>query len=138
MTQTCNCSTDTALNDACCGGIGALLDPRFFKALCDARRLAILARLVSLRGPATVSKIAECCPTDISVVSRHLAVLRDAGILAAEKRGKEVYYTVRYTVLAQTLRKLANAFEACSSSPAKEQGEHVSPINTNPGRNEYE
>ncbi|MHB9023641.1 MAG: ArsR/SmtB family transcription factor [Armatimonadota bacterium] len=107
------CDNEIPQKGACCSGLGELLDPRFFKALCDPRRVAILARLAALCAPCTVSKIAECCPTDLSVVSRHLAVLREAGILSAEKRGKEVYYAVRYPELVRTLRQLADALEAC-------------------------
>jgi len=66
--------------------------------------------------------MAECCPVNVSVVSRHLALLRDAGILAAERRGKEVYYSVRYPQLVATLRAIANAIEACcpGEDPAKQ------------------
>ncbi len=39
--------------------------------------------------------------------------LEDAGILTAERRGKQVYYEVRYAVLVQSLRDLADAIEAC-------------------------
>jgi len=46
-------------------------------------------------------------------VSRHLAVLRDAGILSAVKTGREVRYAVRFPELAQVLRRLADALEAC-------------------------
>jgi ArsR family transcriptional regulator len=66
-----------------------------------------------LGRPCTVTKVAECCPTDISVVSRHLAVLRQAGVLAAEKRGKEVYYWLRSGELAETLRAIADTIECC-------------------------
>lgn len=89
------------------------MKPGLFKALCDPNRIAILARLARLGRPCTVTKVAECCPVNISVVSRHLGLLRDAGVLEAEKRGKEVYYTVRYTQLAATLRAVADAIETC-------------------------
>ena len=52
-----------------------------------------------------------CCPIDLSVVSRHLGVLRDAGILEAQKRGREVYYRVRVDKLTTLLRNLADALE---------------------------
>jgi len=64
-------------------------------------------------GPQTVSEVAGCCPTDLSVVSRHLATLCDAGILEAEKPGKEVYYSICYLELATTLRAMADAIESC-------------------------
>ena len=97
---------------ACCPGIEELLEARFFKALCDPSRIGILARLAS------------CCPTNISVVSRHLATLREAGMLAAEKRGKEVYYSVRYPDLAATLRAMAKAIEACCPPKASNMKAH--------------
>ena len=90
-----------------------MLEPGFFKALCDPSRISLLVRLTQCCEPCTVSQIAECCPTDVSVVSRHLAVLRDAGILHARKRGKEVYYSVNYSELTDTLRAIADAIERC-------------------------
>jgi DNA-binding transcriptional ArsR family regulator len=97
----------------CCRDLTKLLQPRFFKALGDPKRIAILIRLARCRVPCTVGQVAACCPVDISVVSRHLALLREAGILDAEKRGKEVYYSVRYPGLAATLHAMADAIEAC-------------------------
>ena len=99
---------------ACCEiGLADVLSPRLFKALCDPNRLAMLARLAHSCAPCTVSQIAECCPIDLSVVSRHLAQLREAGILHAERRGKEVRYSLRTRELVQTLRAIADAIERC-------------------------
>jgi DNA-binding transcriptional ArsR family regulator len=64
-----------------------------FSALGDATRQKILL----LFGPRE-----EICVTDIAAVfrlsrpaiSHHLKVLRNAGLLACEKRGKEVYYRI--------------------------------------------
>ncbi len=97
----------------CCANVGKLLQPRFFKALCDPNRVALLSRLAKCRRPCGVSELTGCCGVDISVVSRHLAMLRDAGILQAEKRGKEVYYSVRCEEVVSTLRRIADAIEAC-------------------------
>jgi DNA-binding transcriptional ArsR family regulator len=97
----------------CCTDVGKLLEPRFFKALCDPNRVALLSRLANCRRPCGVSELVGCCGVDISVVSRHLALLRDAGILESEKRGKEVYYSVRCEEVVGTLRRIADAIEAC-------------------------
>ncbi len=107
MTQVCN------LDVASCCGLTEVLDPLLFKALCEPMRVGLLVNLTRLPQPATVSQIASCCPIDLSVVSRHLAVLRDCGILTSEKRGKEVFYSVRYNELAATLRGMADAIEQC-------------------------
>ncbi|HAU15057.1 MAG TPA: ArsR family transcriptional regulator, partial [Gammaproteobacteria bacterium] len=64
----------------------------FFKALSDPSRIQVLLRLASSPNPCTVSQVAEDCTVDLSVVSRHLSQLKRAGILSAEKQGREVYY----------------------------------------------
>ncbi|MCP4248139.1 MAG: helix-turn-helix transcriptional regulator, partial [bacterium] len=46
-------------------------------------------------------------------VSRHLATLREAGVVEATKAGKEVHYRVCFTDLVSTLRQVADAIEAC-------------------------
>jgi ArsR family transcriptional regulator len=107
MVQTCNQSLDAAW-----GRLGDPRATRLFKALSDPTRIALLAGLAR-RGPATVSEVAGCCPVDLSVVSRHLALLREAGIVACEKKGKEVRCRIRYATLAGALRELADAIEAC-------------------------
>ncbi len=94
------------------------MNPKFFKALGDPNRIAILARLAGCGRPCTVTELNACCPVDFSVVSRHLALLREAGILEAERRGKEVYYSVRFDHVAATLRAIADAIEACCPAPA--------------------
>jgi ArsR family transcriptional regulator len=90
-----------------------LLAPELFRALGDPNRLTLLASLAGRGECCTVSEMATCCPVDLSVVSRHLAQLRDAGIVKAEKRGRQVFYTLQCAELAKTLRALADALEAC-------------------------
>lgn len=119
MTQICNNQNSMKNNGKCCKNIGDLLIPRFFKALCDPSRTSILARLLESCAPLNVTEIAGCCTVDISVVSRHLGVLRDAGIVNAEKRGKEVYYSVRYDILPTFLRQIADAIESCCPVKSK-------------------
>jgi len=38
---------------------------------------------------------------------------RDAGLVEAQKQGKQVLYTVRYDLVTETLRGVADAVEAC-------------------------
>jgi ArsR family transcriptional regulator, arsenate/arsenite/antimonite-responsive transcriptional repressor len=103
----------------CCADLGSVLTPKLFKALCDPNRVALLVRLAESCAPCTVSQVAECCPINLSVVSRHLAQLRDAGILHAERHGKEVRYSVRGQELVQTLRAMADAIERCCPGTTK-------------------
>jgi DNA-binding transcriptional ArsR family regulator len=92
--------------------LGRLLPVEMFKALGDPTRVTMLAALAS-DGPTTVSDLASCCPVDMSVVSRHLKVLKQAGILESERRGKNVEYRVRVDHLVDVLRSLADALESC-------------------------
>jgi len=99
-----------------CCGVPGMPEARFFRALCDPTRLRILATLIEAREPRTVGEVAQQFPVDGSVVSRHLAVLRDQGILVAERQGKEVRYSVDYGFLVSVLQGFAVAIEACCPS----------------------
>jgi ArsR family transcriptional regulator len=98
---------------SCCAGLEGLLSPRLFKALSDPRRLQLFVRLADEGCACTVGQLADGSGVDLSVVSRHLAVLRDAGVIHCEKRGKEVWCTVRTGEVAGILRDLADALDAC-------------------------
>ncbi|MCG3131652.1 MAG: hypothetical protein FLDDKLPJ_02456 [Phycisphaerae bacterium] len=104
---------------ACRRPIDDLLDPELFKALGDPTRILLLACLAKCGRPGTVSEVAECCAVDLSVVSRHLALLADAGVLHARKEGRTVWYRVRYEEIGQRLRALADAIEACAQTPVR-------------------
>ena len=84
-----------------------------FKALADPSRMAILARLAPLPHGVPVSEVAACCPVDLSVVSRHLKLLREAGLVAAERRGRQVLYRAQIDDLVTLLRQVADALERC-------------------------
>jgi DNA-binding transcriptional ArsR family regulator len=96
-------------------GLPALAQPGLWKALCDPNRVAILGFLARNPGPRTVTEVADsgCLKVDLSVVSRHLATLRDAGVVVAERHGREVRYTLQVRPLVATLRALADALEGC-------------------------
>jgi ArsR family transcriptional regulator len=91
-----------------------LLSHQLFKALGDPNRIRLILALVERCRTCPVGELAECMTVDVSVVSRHLALLRAAGVLKAEKRGKQVLYTIQFDHLAETLRGIADAIEACN------------------------
>lgn len=107
----------------CCSGLAELLSPQLFKALADPKRLSLLVRVAEGGGPNTISGVAKGSGVDMSVVSRHLAILREAGIIRCEKHGKEVLCNLRTDVVVRVLRQLADALESCC--PAK--GPHDGP-----------
>lgn len=77
------------------------------KALADPVRLRLFSSVASHAG-------GEACVCDISAdidvsqptISHHLKVLRDAGLLVAERRASWVYYSV----VPETIRKLSALF----------------------------
>lgn len=66
--------------------------PEVFRALSDPHRLRVLELL--RRGPLTAGGIAAKFQMTQPAVSHHLAVLRRAGCVVSEKRGKEVFYSL--------------------------------------------
>jgi DNA-binding transcriptional ArsR family regulator len=110
--------------DACCtSAFDRLFPTELFRALSDANRIALLGHLATGCGPQTVTEASGCCPTDISVTSRHLAILRNAGIVEAKKQGREVHYSVRYEELSKALRAMADAIDTCC--PGDETGQEA-------------
>ncbi len=66
---------------------------RVIKALAHPTRLFLVEELC--REERCVCELAEMVGADVSTVSKHLAVLREAGIVRDEKRGKQVFYRLR-------------------------------------------
>lgn len=88
-----------------------------FKALSDPVRLRLFSSIASHAG-------GEACVCDISTdfdvtqptISHHLKVLRDAGLLASERRASWVYYSV----IPETLRVLASVLNVDQTVGAAE------------------
>ena len=66
------------------------LQAEVLRTLASPRRLEILHRLAE--GPREVGRLAEEIGASQPNVSQHLAVLRSAGIVEAERDGREVRY----------------------------------------------
>ena len=66
---------------------------RIIKALAHPTRLFIVDELA--RGERNVRQLTDMIGVEMPTVSRHLSVLRDAGILADDKRGLQVFYSLR-------------------------------------------
>jgi len=78
------------------------LHAQFCKALGDANRLLILFELRD--GPRTVNSIARGIGASQSLTSRHLALLREKGIVRTARDGNFVHY-------ALTDRRVLSAIE---------------------------
>ncbi len=87
-----------------------LLD--FVKSIASESRMNIL--LLFLDGQErTVSQITEAVGLGQPTTSEHLAVMKRAGVLISEKRGKEVYYRPDRLRIAQYLETLSTMLKCC-------------------------
>lgn len=66
---------------------------RILKALAHPSRLFIVDELA--RGERSVRELTDLIGVEMPTVSRHLSMLRNAGILADNKRGLQVFYSLR-------------------------------------------
>ena len=80
------------------------------KALSDPVRREILEHLKHGRLPA--GRIAELFDISAPAVSRHLSVLKDAGLVRDYREGKFVFYELKASVLEETLLWMMNLKEA--------------------------
>ena len=68
------------------------------KALGHPTRLFIIEEL-SRAGERCVCELTEMIGDDISTVSKHLSLLKAAGVVRSEKRGQQVFYRLRVPCL---------------------------------------
>jgi DNA-binding transcriptional ArsR family regulator len=78
---------------------------RVFSALGDEQRQRILL-MFQPGEELTIKNIFDACPLSRTAVSHHVRVLRDAGVLTAEKRGKEVFLKPNPAVVLEALDRL--------------------------------
>ena len=65
---------------------------RIFKALGHPTRLFMALELA--RGERCVCELQELVSADMSTISKHLSVLRETGLVANERRGAQVFYSL--------------------------------------------
>src|SRR6267142_5139460 len=75
-----------------------------FRALADETRREILRLLRD--GPLTSGEIANRFESSWPTISRHLAVLRDAGLVVTERRGQEIRYELDTSVFQDLIQHL--------------------------------
>ena len=72
------------------------------KALAHPSRMRIAEAL--MEGERCVCDLQELVGADMSTVSKHLSLMRAAGVLACEKRGLNIYYRLACGCLGEFLR----------------------------------
>lgn len=89
-----------------------------FKALGHPERLRVVQALA--QGPRCVCELHEACPSDLSTLSKHLAVLKRAGVVTGARRGREIWYSLRLTCAADFLACLLKNASGCGcEKPAR-------------------
>jgi ArsR family transcriptional regulator len=89
---------------------------RIIKALAHPTRLFIVDELS--RGERCVCEITDLVGVEMPTVSRHLGVLKSAGILEDEKRGLQVFYRLRVPCVLNFF-KCVEAVQSNHRKPAK-------------------
>jgi DNA-binding transcriptional ArsR family regulator len=75
-----------------------------FRALADQTRRDILTFLRP--GPRTSGEIAAQFTSSWPTISRHLAVLREAGLVSTERQGQEIHYELNTSVFEDIAQHL--------------------------------
>ena len=81
------------------------------KALGEYNRLSLVYQLCECEKPQNAMCLCECCSVDASVVSRHLKVLAQEGVVRMEKKGRERIYSLNRSEIAGQLRELADRID---------------------------
>ena len=75
-----------------------------FRALADPTRREILAML--RERPLASGEIASAFASSWPTISRHLAVLREAGLIVAERDGQHIRYELNTSVVEEVVQHL--------------------------------
>jgi ArsR family transcriptional regulator, cadmium/lead-responsive transcriptional repressor len=87
-----------------------------FRSLGDPARLAIVRRLAG--GPARVTDLAGELGLAQSTVSKHLACLRDCGLVSARAQGRASVYSLAQPALAEVLAAAEDLLAATGNKVA--------------------
>lgn len=84
------------------------------KALGHPTRLWIAEQLAD--GEKCVCELVENIDADFSTVSKHLTVLKQAGVVIDEKRGKQVYYRLKVPCILQFMPCIEAVLQATAQT----------------------
>ena len=100
------------------------------KALADPKRLLIINELRD--GPRSVGELATALGFSQPNTSQHLAVLRERGVVVANRDGTSIFYELRgdrvlkaldllFEFMAESLDRRSQAARAVSAAPSRER-----------------
>lgn len=85
-----------------------------FKALGSPARLTLVRTLIE--GERCVCDLVETVGLGWSTTSKHLDVLREAGVISSEKRAQKIFYRIELACVAEFIRCLDGA---CQGKPTQ-------------------
>lgn len=104
----------TPSSEACLNELADHYDSRLFKTLSEPVRLEII-KFLMLNGRSDIGTIAGHMPQDRSVISRHLNLMHEAGILSCEKQTRYVYYQIDGGAFIGKLELITAMIRKCMS-----------------------
>lgn len=81
------------------------------RALCHPLRLRIV-EFIDRNKTINVNKIYNTLKLEQSITSQHLRILRKANLVATEREGKFIHYSLNYKELEKANKAINNYFEA--------------------------
>ncbi len=87
---------------------------RIIKAMAHPSRLLMLDELE--KGPRCVCKLRDLVGADLSTVSKHLLVMKNAGLVTDERHGTEIHYSLK----VPCIMKFFGCVEAVMKNSARE------------------
>lgn len=89
-----------------------ILDSKFFKSLSEPVRIQILKYLL-LHGRADIGTISQDLPQDRSVISRHLNLMHEVGLLNCEKESRHMFYSINAAEFSNRFSNIAQMIDTC-------------------------
>ena len=89
-----------------------VMDSKFFKSMGEPVRVQII-RFLLLNGRADIGTIAENMPQDRSVISRHLNLMLEVGILNCEKESRHMFYSLNAVVFLERFTDITDLVKTC-------------------------
>jgi DNA-binding transcriptional ArsR family regulator len=90
---------------------------KIVKAMAHPSRMLIVDEL-SRSGERCVCELTEMVGADISTVSKHLAILKNAGLIGDEKRGNQVFYRLKVPCILDFFRCIETVID-CNARGCK-------------------
>lgn len=100
-----------------CGSVSCRCRAKCLKAMAHPARLAMLERL--LGGERCVCELQALVRSDITTVSKHLSLMRQAGLVTSRRSGLKILYRIRDPRLAEMLEFVGTIFGGASRRKAE-------------------